>query len=159
MFFEQLTGTTFGQVIVTAVVSMIPVGELRVGLPFGVSLGLPWYLAFISSVVGNILPVPFIILFTRPLFEWVKDKTKLGGIIEKLERRIFRKADKVYQYEMLGLFILVAIPLPGTGAWTGAMIAALLDLRLKNAFPSIALGVIAAGIIVSVITHGFTLLI
>lgn len=157
MIYDQLTSTVWGQAVLTGAISMLPVAELRVGLPFGVALGLPLYLAFLSSVLGNMLPVPFIIAFIRPLFKWIKEKTRLGSLIERLENRAFKKADKVYKYEMLGLFILVAIPLPGTGAWTGALIAALLDLRLKNAIPAIFLGVVGAGILVMIITHGVTL--
>lgn len=157
MIYEQLISTVFGQALLTGAVSMLPVAELRVGLPFGVALGLPWYLAFIASVAGNILPVPFIILFIRPLFIWIKKKTPLSRLIERLEKRAFKKAGSVYRYELLGLFILVAIPLPGTGAWTGALVAAMLDMRLKNAFPAIILGVIMAGVLVMLITHGFTL--
>lgn len=157
MIYEQLISTVFGQALLTGAVSMLPVAELRVGLPFGVALGLPWYLAFIAAVIGNILPVPFIILFIRPLFIWIKKKTRLSRLIERLEKRAFKKAGSVYRYELLGLFILVAIPLPGTGAWTGALVAAMLDMRLKNAFPAIILGVIMAGVLVMLITHGFTL--
>lgn len=157
MLYDQLISTPFGQAVLTALVSMLPVVEIRGGLPYGVSLGLPWYYSLAASVVGNMLPVPLIVLFVRPFFNWLRRKTKLGELIERIERRAFKKAETVRRYELLGLFILVAIPLPGTGAWTGSLIAALLDLRLKRSFPAIFLGVVAAGIAVALITHVFLL--
>jgi len=157
MLYDQLTSTPLGQALMTALVSMLPVVEIRGGLPYGVSLGLPWYFSLAAAIVGNMLPVPLIILFARPFFNWLRRKTKLGELIGRLEKRAFKKAETVRRYELLGLFILVAIPLPGTGAWTGSLVASLLDIRLKRAFPVIFLGVVAAGIAVSLITHVFLL--
>ena len=135
--------------------SMLPIVELRGSVPFGVGMDLPLIPVLIVSIIGNMIPVPFIILFIRKIFEWMKKKSqKLGSIAEKLEARAAKIGDILVKYEMLGLFVLVAIPLPGTGAWTGALVAAMFNLRLKNALPAITLGVVAAGFIMSVVSWG-----
>ena len=136
-------------------IAALPVLELRGAIPYGVANGLPYLGVLAVSVIGNMLPVPFIILFVRKIFDWMKKKSKfLAGIAEKMEKRAENKMDVIEKYEMLGLFILVAIPLPGTGAWTGSLISALLGLRLKNAFPMILLGVLTAGVIMMIISYG-----
>ena len=136
-------------------IAALPVLELRGAIPYGVANGLPYFGVLAVSVIGNMLPVPFIILFVLKIFDWMKKKSKfLAGIAEKLEKRAENKMDVIEKYEMLGLFILVAIPLPGTGAWTGSLISALLGLRLKNAFPMILLGVLTAGVIMMIISYG-----
>ncbi len=134
--------------LVVFAISMVPIIELRGALPVGIALGLPPLLAYALCVVGNMLPVPVILLFVRRVFGWMKKKSKrLGRIAEKLERKAQGKKDQVLKYEWFGLMIFVGIPLPGTGAWTGALIAAMMDMRLKRAFPSILLGVMIAGAI------------
>ena len=137
------------------IVSMMPVVELRGAIPFGVSLGLDWREVYLTSVIGNMLPVPFIILFFRPLIEYF-EKTKLfGKIASKLKKRTKSKMEGLNKYKMFGLFLFVAIPLPGTGAWTGAAIAALLKMRIKHSFFPILLGVVVAGILMMGISYGF----
>ena len=136
-------------------ISMAPVVELRGAIPVGVGMGLPLWPLLAVAVLGNMIPVPFIILFIRKIFVWMCDKSAwLGDKVRWLEERANKKAELVHKYELLGLFILVAIPLPGTGAWTGALIAALLNIRLKSAVPVILCGVIAAGVIMCVISYG-----
>lgn len=138
----------------------LPVLELRGAVPYGVAMDLPLLSVLTVSVIGNMLPVPFIMLFIRQIFAWMKTKSRrLRACAEKLEARAQAKGDILVKYEMLGLFILVAIPLPGTGAWTGSLVAALFDLRMKNALPAIFLGVIAAGLIMSVVSYGVDMLI
>ena len=133
--------------------AMIPVFELRGAIPVGVAAGLPFWMVFLTAFLGNLLPVPFLILFTRRVFEWLRTKSALlERFVSRLERKAATKEDLLKKYELLGLCILVAIPLPGTGAWTGSLVAAVFDIRLKHAFPAIALGVLIAGIIVSVVT-------
>lgn len=147
--------TTLGKFIATFFISMVPVLELRGAIPIGVGYGLPYWAAVIISVIGNLVPVPFIILFIRKIFELMRKwSPKLDGIVTKLEKRAESKSDVVQKYAFWGLFILVAIPLPGTGAWTGALVAAMLDMRLKRAFPAIALGVLGAAAIVTFATYG-----
>ncbi|MBR6258805.1 MAG: small multi-drug export protein [Oscillospiraceae bacterium] len=134
---------------------MLPVVELRGALPLGVSLGLPHLTAYFVAVVGNLVPVPFIILFARSIFKWLKKHVPfLRRIVVRLEWRARSKRSYIDKWSLLGLFLLVAIPLPGTGAWTGALVAALFDIRLKRAMPVIAAGVLAAGLIVLAITFG-----
>ncbi len=138
--------------------AMIPVFELRGAIPVGVAAGLPFWMVFLTALLGNLLPVPFLILFTRRVFEWLRTKSALlERFVSRLERKAATKEDLLKKYELLGLCILVAIPLPGTGAWTGSLVAAVFDIRLKHAFPAIALGVLIAGIVVSVVTYGVTI--
>lgn len=154
-----LHSTMTGKVLLTALISMLPVVELRGGLPAGVALGLPIPLSFAASLLGNMLPVPFVILFARPVFQWVRARIPaLGSFVTKLETRAYAKSKNVKKYETWGLLIFVAIPLPGTGAWTGALIASVLNMRLKRAVPVIFLGVIIAGSIMTVLTYGVSVL-
>ena len=133
---------------------MVPVVELRGAIPYALAHGVDVLPALILCIAGNMLPVPFIVLFIRKIFELIKKVPKLSGVIERLERRAHLKGNMVRKYSALGLFILVAIPLPGTGAWTGALVAGVLGMRLKNSLLSIFLGVIAAGVIVTAISCG-----
>ena len=154
---EAITGADVGKYLATLFISMIPVIELRGAIPIGVSLGLSHAEAMGISILGNMLPVPFIILFIRPIFRWMTRKSgKLARLAEKLETKAEGKWDKIHRYQFFALTIFVAIPLPGTGAWSGALIAAVMNMRLRNALPSILLGVLIAGILVSGITYGFT---
>lgn len=144
-----------GKLVMTLLLSMVPVLELRGAIPVAVGSGIPLWLAACVSVVGNMIPVPFIIIFVRKVFEWVRrHMPKLDGFITRLEKRAEDKSDVVRKSSFWGLVILVAIPLPGTGAWTGALIAAMLEMRLKHALPAIALGVVIAGILVSLASLG-----
>ena len=152
--FQFLTSTTEGKMLLTMLVSMIPVIELRGGLPFGVAMGLPYYLAFPAAVVGNLIPAPFIIVYIRRVFELMrKYLPKLNGLVDKLEKKAHLKGKKVQKYQYLGLWLFVAIPLPGTGAWTGSLAAAFLGMRLKKAMLAVVLGVLTAGCIMLGLTH------
>ena len=143
---------TYGLVFL---VSMAPLAELRGAIPLGVAMGLEPLGIWLVSILGNMVPVPFIILFIREIFHWMKKrKGKLARLVERLEEKAARNAKLFYKYELLGLFILVAIPLPGTGAWTGALVAAMLRLRFKVAIPVIGLGVCAAGVAVLTVSCG-----
>lgn len=151
--------TEAGKTLLTMLISMLPVVELRGGLPAGVAMGLPIPTAYIAALVGNMLPVPFIILFIRPLFQWLRVHVpKLGGFASQLEQRAQEKSVDLARFQLWGLLIFVAIPLPGTGAWTGALIAAVMDMRLRRAVPAIFAGVVIAGLIITVLTYGVTLL-
>ena len=139
----------------TFLISMVPVIELRGAIPIGVGAGLNLWLAIGVSIIGNLVPVPFIIIFIKKIFAWLRTKSqKLNGLVTRLEKRAESKSVAVQKYAFWGLFILVAIPLPGTGAWTGALVAAMLEMPLKKAFPAILLGVLGAGVIVSFVTYG-----
>lgn len=153
-FFKE---TEFGHVLMTFFASMLPVLELRGGIPLGVSLGLSHWAAMGISVLGNMVPVPFIIIFIRRIFAWMrKHFPKLENIVIRLENKAYSKKEFMNKWKVIGLLTLVAIPLPGTGAWTGALVAALLDIRMRSALPVIFAGVIIAGFLVTGITFGFT---
>ena len=138
----------------TLVTAMLPIIEIRGAIPVGVASGLDPWLAFAVGFVGNMLPIPILILLTRKIIEWLKKHNMLVKLTAWLENKGSKGAQKVQKYSFWGLFILVAIPLPGTGAWTGALVASLLDMRLKRALPAIAMGVAAAGLIVLLVTYG-----
>ena len=147
--------TFIGKIIMTLLISMVPVIELRGAIPIAIANGLDFPTALIVSFLGNLIPVPFIIIFIRKIFAWMRNLSpKLNSLVTKLEQRAEKKSDVVQKYAFWGLFVLVAIPLPGTGAWTGALVAAMLNMRLKSAFPSIALGVAGAAAIVAFVTYG-----
>lgn len=151
----SLWGTTIGNIVMTFLIAMVPVLELRAAIPAGVIAGLPIPLALIVSVIGNLVPIPFIILFIRKIFKWMQSKSeRLARIVKHFEDKAESKKEQVLKYQFWGLMIFVAIPLPGTGAWTGALIAAMLDMQLKRAFPSIAMGVLTAACIVTILTYG-----
>ena len=138
--------------------AMVPVFELRGAIPVGFAAGLPIWATYIAAVLGNLLPVPFLILFTRRVFEWLRKKSDgLERLVSRMEKKAASKEELLKKYELLGLCILVAIPLPGTGAWTGSLVAAVFDIRLKHAFPAIVLGVLIAGIIMTLISYGVTI--
>ena len=106
-------------------------------------------------MIGNLVPIPILVVFTRKVFEWLRTKSEwLDSIVRRLEAKADDKKEIVQKYEFWGLVLLVAIPLPGTGAWTGALVAAMMDMRLKRAMPAIILGVIIAGVIVTTVTYG-----
>ena len=152
-----LTDAFFGQMTFTALVSMIPVIELRGGIPFGVALGLTHWEAWLAAVIGNMIPLPFIIVYIRRIFQWLRRNIpRLDRFVDKLETKAHLNGRKVTKYKYLGLMIFVAIPLPGTGGWAGALVAAFLDMPLRRAIPTLFLGVLIAGFLVTGITFGFT---
>lgn len=133
--------------LVVFIVSMLPIVELRGAIPLGFVMRMnPWEL-FTLTVIGNILPVPFIILCARPVINFCLRTKLLRPFGNWLEEKVRKNSHKVAKYKFWGLFAFVGIPLPGTGAWTGSLLAALMDLRFKSALPAIILGVIAAGLI------------
>lgn len=152
---QWLTETMVGEFTLTILVSMIPVVELRGGIPFGVAAGLPVWAAFIAAVIGNLIPVPFIIVYIRRIFQWMRRRIpKLNSMVDKLEHKAHLKGQRVTKYKYLGLMLFVAIPLPGTGAWTGSLAAAFLDMPLRKAIPSVIAGVLIAGMAISILSYG-----
>lgn len=137
-----------------ALLSMVPVVELRGALPWAIAQGLPVWLSYLLCVFCNMIPVPFILLFIKKILEWMKTRARLAKYALWLEDHAQKKLDVYYKYKLLGLFILVAIPLPGTGAWTGALVASLLGVERKQAMLMILLGVAAAGAIVLAVSLG-----
>ena len=143
------------KVLLCALLAMAPVVELRGALPAGMAMDIPTLPLYLLCVVCNLIPVPFIIVFVRRVLEWMSHRGgRLGKIAAFVERHAHKKLEIYRKYEMLGLYILVAIPLPGTGAWTGALIAGLRDLRLRYALPVIGAGVATAGLLMLLLGKG-----
>lgn len=150
-----LTSTTAGRFLATFFISMVPVIELRGGLPYGIGFGLDYPLALLAALLGNMVPVPFILIFISRIFKWMRGKhKKLDALVTKLETKAHLKSETVEKYGPLGLLLFVAIPLPGTGAWTGALVAALMDMKFSKALPTIFLGVCVAATIITAVTFG-----
>ena len=148
-----MLSTTLGKFIMTFLISMVPIVELRGGLPYGILQGLHLPVAACAAILGNMLPVPFILLFIEHVFSFLKKNfPKMNSFIRKLEKRAEEKQVIVDKYGALGLVLLVAIPLPGTGAWTGSLVAALMRMKRKKAVPLIFTGVVIAAILMTVIT-------
>ena len=145
----------FKHTIIMLLISAVPFIELRGAIPYGAAFDVPFWECVLLCVIGNMLPVPFIILFVRKIFDYCRKKGWLVKQIEWLENRVMKKSGVVKKYETVGLAIFVGIPLPGTGAWSGALLAALLDIRMSYALPAILAGVIIAGFIVAGISYGF----
>ena len=140
--------------LIPFLISLFPVLEIRGGMIAALALGVDFIPAFLLCYLGNMIPIPFILLFIRKIFKIMRKFKPLGKIVDKMEARADKKKDTIVKYQDWGLLLFVAIPLPGTGGWTGALIAALMDLRMKKCLPIIALGVFIAGLIMSLITYG-----
>ena len=139
---------------VAFIISMVPILELRGGLLAASLLGVDILTAVPLCILGNILPIPFILWFITPIFHWLK-KTKLfRPLVEKLEARALGKKDRIEKGYFWGLALFVGIPLPGTGAWTGALLAALLDIPKKKSIPAILLGILIATVIMALVSYG-----
>lgn len=135
--------------------SMLPVVELRGSVILGAGLSLPWWQTYLVSVIGNFLPIPFILLFIRKILEWMKGVKRLDKIALWLEERARKNSKKVMRFATFGLFLFVAIPIPGTGAWMGALIASLMDMRMKYSLVSLTAGMMVAGAIMVCACYGF----
>ena len=152
--FSGLTSLKYGRELIAFIISLMPILELRGGLIAAALLGLDGLKSFIICFIGNIIPIPFILWLITPIFDYLK-KTKLfKGLVEKLEKKAMNKKDKIERLQYFGLFLFVGIPLPGTGAWTGCLIAALLNMNKKKAMLSAIAGVVMAGIIMMIISYG-----
>lgn len=152
--FGGLTTLAFGKELIVFIISMLPILELRGGLIAASLLDMNPVTSFIVCFLGNIIPIPFILWFITPLFNKMK-KTKLfSGLVTKLENKAMSKKEQIEKYEFWGLLLFVGIPLPGTGAWTGCLIAALLDMNKKKSFVAATLGVIMAGMIMMILSFG-----
>lgn len=152
---DFLFKTVVGKIITTFLISMVPVIELRGAIPWATGMGLSPWIAIPVAIIGNLLPIPFIILFIKKIFAWMrKISPKLNSVVDKMEAKAEKNKEKVLKYAFWGLALFVAIPLPGTGAWTGALVAAMLDMPLKKAFPSIVIGILGAGIVIAFVSYG-----
>lgn len=153
-FTEFLTSHNIPTEVIPFIISLFPVLELRGGMIAAFALGIDFIPAFIICYVANMIPIPFILLFIRKIFAIMRKSKKLSKIVDKMEARADKKKDTIVKYQEWGLLLFVAIPLPGTGGWTGSLLAALMDLRMKKCLPIIALGVFIAGLIMSLLTYG-----
>ncbi len=147
-------GKEWADFVYVFLISVLPIIELRGAIPVAFALRLDPFAAFAVSVIGNLLPVPFILLFITPLCNMLKKTRLLAWLPRMLERRVSANEEKITKYAKWGLFIFVAIPLPGTGAWTGALVASFLDFKFRDALLSIAAGVLCAGVLVSLFAYG-----
>lgn len=152
--FAVTLGKYVSKEIVVFIISMIPILELRGGLIVSQLLQIPITTAIPICIIGNIIPIPFIILFIKQIFKWMKKIKLFRGLIEKLENRAMSKSDNIKKYEFWGLVLFVGIPLPGTGAWTGSLIAALLEVDFKKAVLAELLGIAIATVIMSFVSYG-----
>lgn len=145
----------FSPQIINFIIAMVPLLELRGSiLVAGSILRLPFVQTYVTAVIGNMLPIPFILLFIEKIFEWMKKINGLKKIPEWLEAKAMKKSEQIEKYGYLGLFLFVAIPLPGTGAWTGSLLAVLFGMKFKKSLLFIFLGVLTAGLIMSLVSFG-----
>ena len=145
--------------VVVFIISMIPILELRGGLVAAALFKIPMIKAIAICIIGNLIPVPFILWLITPIFRWMKSTKIFRPMVEKLEKKSMEKSDKIQKYEFLGLVLFVGIPLPGTGAWTGSLIAALLEIKPKKAFLAVCTGLILATAIMCFISYGIPFII
>ena len=142
--------------VLTFFISMVPIVELRCGVPFGIGMGIKWYYALPICMIGNMIPVPFIFFFARHILEWGKDKPVIGKFctwcLEKGERGGQKLQEKAGRGLFVALLLFVGIPLPGTGAWTGTLAASFLNMDFKKSVIAVICGVLLAGIIMTVLS-------
>lgn len=153
--FSQVIAGYLQPELALLVVSMVPFIELRGGVLLGAALGMPWPEALAICIIGNVIPVPFIILFGRWVLNFLEQTKLMGNLIRRYKKKVLGKSDLIHKYGPWGLMLFVGIPLPGTGVWSGSVLALLMDLRLRSAIPAILLGVLMAGLIMTVGSHGF----
>ncbi len=152
--FNGLTSIPHGKELVVFIISLMPILELRGGLIAAALLGLDVIPSFIICLAGNLLPIPFILWFITPIFNWLKKTKHLNKFVTKLENKALSKREKVEKAEFWGLLLFVGIPIPGTGGWTGSLIAALINMNKKKALIAIFCGVLLAGLIVGTFSFG-----
>ena len=152
--FSDIISGYFDPELALLVVSMVPFIELRGGVVLGAALGFHWLEALLICIVGNIIPVPFVILFGRWILDFLGQTKAFGGIVKRYKAKVLSKSDVIHKYGPWGLLLFVGIPLPGTGAWSGSVLALLMDLRMREAIPAILMGIVLAGVIMTLGSHG-----
>ena len=153
-FLVELFKNKIPEELTIFIISLFPILEIRGGMIAARILEVDFLKAFAICYAGNMLPIPFILLFIRSILQFLRRFKFMNKIVDRLEAKGEKNREKVLRYKAWGLLTFVAIPIPGTGGWTGALIAALLDLRMKKALPIIAIGVFIAGLIMSLLTYG-----
>jgi uncharacterized membrane protein len=154
ILFTETLGKYVSREVVIFIISLMPLLELRGGLLAASLLNVPILRAIPICIIGNIIPIPFILLFIRKIFQWMKNFKIFRGFVEKLEARAMKKSDSVSNSEFIGLMLFVGIPIPGTGAWTGSLIAALLEMDVKKAVVAELCGIVIATVIMSFVSYG-----
>lgn len=152
--FGGLTSLAFGKEIIVFIISLMPILELRGGLIAASLLGLNPVSSYIISVIGNILPIPFILWFMGSILNWMRNSKLFSGIANWLDKKVNNKKEQIEKYGFWGLALFVGIPLPGTGAWTGCLIASVLEMDRKKSFLAALLGVLMASIIMMIVSFG-----
>ena len=152
--FDSLNNIPYGKELIVFIISLMPILEIRGGLIAAAILGVNILPAFLICLVGNLIPIPFILWFITPIFNWLKKTKYLSKFVNKIENKALAKKDKIEKAEFWGLFFFVGIPLPGTGAWTGSLIASLINMNKKKALLAATLGVLLAGFIVGTLSFG-----
>lgn len=152
--FNGLNNIPFGKELIVFIISLLPILELRGGLIAAALLGLNVVPALLICLIGNLLPLPFILWFITPIFNKLKKTKHFSKIVNKLETKALSKKDKIEKAEFWGLLLFVGIPLPGTGGWTGCLIASLIDMDKKKAMKAATCGVLLAGLIVGTLSFG-----
>jgi uncharacterized membrane protein len=152
-WFMNTIGQYISKELAVFLVSMVPLVEERGGLLLASMLEIPMWRGILFCVLGNIFPIPFILLFIKKIFHWMADH-HMSKLVVKMEEKAAKNKPKIDKYGQLGLTLFVGIPLPGTGAWTGSLIAALLEVDKKKAIPAILLGLLLATVIMSVVSYG-----
>ena len=153
-WFSENLGRFVSPEVVIFIISMIPILELRGGLLAASLLKVGMAKAIPICIIGNIIPIPFILLFLKQVFAMLKKVKLFRPLVEKLEGRAMKKSGTIRKYEFLGLLLFVGVPLPGTGAWTGSLIATLLEIDVKKASLAILLGILMATVIMTVVSYG-----
>ena len=154
-WFMTNLGGKVGKEAIIFIISMVPILELRGGLLAAgpALLNVPMWTAIPVCIIGNLIPIPFILLLITPIFNWMKGTKHLKPFVERMEARAMKKSDQIEKYEFWGLLLFVGIPLPGTGAWTGALIASLVGVKFRKAFPAIICGVLLASLIMTILSY------
>ena len=150
-FIQTLSGIP--KDIVCFIISMVPILELRGGMVAAALFGLPWLRALVFCIIGNMLPMPFVLLLITRIFDLLRKTKAFRPLVEKLESHAMGKKERIEKYEFWGLVLFVGIPLPGTGGWTGSLAAAILGIRFKKAFPAVILGILLAATIMSLVSY------
>lgn len=150
----EVLGGRISRELIVFIISMVPILELRGGLLAASLFNIDIVKAIWICVIGNIIPVPFILLLITPIFRWLKQTKLFRPLVEKLESKAMGKSEQIEKYEFWGLVLFVGIPLPGTGAWTGSLIASLLGIKFKKAFPAVIVGILVATVIMSIVSYG-----
>ena len=150
--FNWLLGA--GRELAVVIISMVPLVELRGAVPLGVAIGMPVYELYPLAILGNMIPIPFLLFFGEKILDWVCTLRPFTRPATAYKQKLLSKTDQVTKYARIGLFLFVAVPLPGTGAWSGALIATILKMPKTKALLSIFCGVIMAGIIMLIASHG-----